>query len=197
MVRSTTSCPRASCGARLGRAHEVAVSPEPARSPQWRSLVSSRRGRFRTATAKVEIGWHLHPDSWGNGFATEAAVAVLRRGFADGLLEVWAVTDPGNHRSAAVCRRIGMQLLGITHRWYHEPSLMFWTGSRAGQEPSIGPDLPVPPGLAPLSRGARYSMPARVGRCGRHEVPQRRRVWRVLVWLEMDQRRSAPQRLQA
>jgi RimJ/RimL family protein N-acetyltransferase len=96
---------------------------------------------------EVEIGWHLHPDSWGNGFATEAAVAVLRRGFADGLLEVWAVTDPGNHRSAAVCRRIGMQFLGITHRWYHEPSLMFWTGSRADQEPSIGPDLPVPPEL--------------------------------------------------
>ena len=41
-------------------------------------------------------------------------------------------------------RRIGMQLLGITHRWYHEPSLMFWTGSRPGQEPSLTPDQPAP-----------------------------------------------------
>jgi RimJ/RimL family protein N-acetyltransferase len=93
---------------------------------------------------EVEIGWQLHPDSWGNGFASEAAGAVLERGFADGLPEVWAVMYLNNHRSAAVCRRIGMQLLGITCRWYHEPSLMFWTGSRPGQEPSLGPDEPAP-----------------------------------------------------
>jgi RimJ/RimL family protein N-acetyltransferase len=93
---------------------------------------------------EVEIGWQLHPNSWGNGFATEAAGAVLDRGFADGLAEVWAVTDLDNERSAAVCRRIGMSLLGITHRWYHEPSLMFWIGSRPGQQPSLGPDQPTP-----------------------------------------------------
>jgi RimJ/RimL family protein N-acetyltransferase len=29
---------------------------------------------------EVEIGWQLHPDSWGNGFASEAASAVLERG---------------------------------------------------------------------------------------------------------------------
>jgi RimJ/RimL family protein N-acetyltransferase len=89
---------------------------------------------------EIEIGWHLHPDSWGKGFASEAASAVLSRGFADGLPEVWAVTDPDNHRSAAVCRRIGMRLLGITHRWYHEPSLMFWAGSQPHQDPSLDPD---------------------------------------------------------
>lgn len=92
---------------------------------------------------EVEIGWHLHPDSWGKGLASEAARALLARAFADGLEEVWAVTDPANHRSAAVCRRIGMQLLGVTHRWYHEPSLMFWAGGRAGQAPSICPDEPA------------------------------------------------------
>ncbi|MEA2638594.1 MAG: hypothetical protein QOE18_1651 [Chloroflexota bacterium] len=96
---------------------------------------------------EVEIGWQLHPDSWGNGFASEAAAAVLERGFADGLPELWAVMYPDNHRSAAVCRRIGMQLLGITHRWYHEPSLMFWTGSRPGQAPSLDPDQPSPTAL--------------------------------------------------
>ena len=30
-----------------------------------------------------------------------------------------------------------MRLLGITHRWYHEPSLMFWTGARSNQKPSL------------------------------------------------------------
>jgi RimJ/RimL family protein N-acetyltransferase len=93
---------------------------------------------------EVEIGWQLHPDSWGNGFASEAALAVLDRGFAEGLPEVWAVTDLDNARSVAVCRRIGMRLLGITYRWYHEPSLMFWRGSRPGQGPSLGPDEPAP-----------------------------------------------------
>ncbi len=96
---------------------------------------------------EIEIGWRLHPDWWGRGLASEAAAAVLGRGFADGLEEVWAVTLPDNHRSVRVCRRIGMRLLGVTHRWYHEPSLMFWIGSRPDQEPSLGPDEPLPAGL--------------------------------------------------
>jgi RimJ/RimL family protein N-acetyltransferase len=93
---------------------------------------------------EVEIGWQLHPDSWGQGFASEAASAVLERGFADGLPEVWAVMYPDNDRSVAVCRRIGMRLLGTTHCWYHEPSLMFWAGARPGQRPSLEPDQPAP-----------------------------------------------------
>jgi RimJ/RimL family protein N-acetyltransferase len=92
---------------------------------------------------EIEIAWNLHPDSWGNGFASEAAAAVVARGIAQGLPEVWAVTYLDNHRSAAVCRRIGMQLLGVTHRWYHRPLLMFWTGTSPGQEPSIEPDQPA------------------------------------------------------
>ena len=67
---------------------------------------------------EVEVGWHLHPDSWGHGYATEAARALLDRAFDDGLLEVFAVVRPGNERSMAVCRRLGMQPLGRTTRWY-------------------------------------------------------------------------------
>jgi RimJ/RimL family protein N-acetyltransferase len=93
---------------------------------------------------EIEIGWHLHPDSWGKGLATEAAGALLARGFADGLEEVWAVTHLDNYRSSMVCRRIGMHLLGVTHRWYHEPSLMFWAGAQADQQPSLRPDEPSP-----------------------------------------------------
>ena len=94
---------------------------------------------------EIEIGWHLHPDSWGNGFATEAAAAVLERGFATGVPEVWAVTFLDNAASAAVARRIGMRLLGVTSRWYHEPHLMFWVGSGPDREPSLQPDGPAPP----------------------------------------------------
>jgi RimJ/RimL family protein N-acetyltransferase len=92
---------------------------------------------------EVEIGWHLHPDSWGRGLATEAARPLLARGFALGLAEIWAVTDPMNRRSAHVCEKLGMRLLGTTDRWYHELSLMFWIGARDGQQPTISPDAPA------------------------------------------------------
>jgi RimJ/RimL family protein N-acetyltransferase len=67
---------------------------------------------------EVEVGWHLHPDSWGCGYATEAARAVVERGFAAGLPEVYAVVRPGNTASMAVCRRLGMEHLGRLRRWY-------------------------------------------------------------------------------
>ena len=67
---------------------------------------------------EVEVGWHLHPDSWGRGYATEAARAVIDRGFLAGLPEVYAVVRPGNAASAAVCARLGMAPLGRLRRWY-------------------------------------------------------------------------------
>lgn len=71
-----------------------------------------------TPTDDIEVGWHLHPDSWGNGYATEAARAVLAREFATGNREVYAVVTPGNERSMAVCRRLGMTYLGRRTDWY-------------------------------------------------------------------------------
>jgi RimJ/RimL family protein N-acetyltransferase len=67
---------------------------------------------------EVEVGWHLHPDSWGHGYATEAACAVIAQGFEAGLPEVYAVVRPGNEASLAVCRRLGMTPLGRFRRWY-------------------------------------------------------------------------------
>jgi RimJ/RimL family protein N-acetyltransferase len=67
---------------------------------------------------EVEVGWHLHPDSWGHGYATEAARAVIDRGFEAGLPEVYAVVRPGNTPSVAVCTRLGMTPLGRMRRWY-------------------------------------------------------------------------------
>lgn len=105
--------------------------------------------RLPDGDGEIEIGWYLHPDSWGKGLATEAARALLAYGFAGGLEEIWAVTQLDNNRSAGVCRKVGMRLLGVTNRWYHEPSLMFWVGAREVQEPSVAPD-----GRAPRSAEA-------------------------------------------
>lgn len=66
----------------------------------------------------MEIGWHFHPDAWGNGYATEAAAAVVERAFAAGFSELYAVTDPFNAPSQAVCRRLGMADLGLRTDWY-------------------------------------------------------------------------------
>ncbi|HAM02712.1 MAG TPA: GNAT family N-acetyltransferase [Acidimicrobiaceae bacterium] len=57
----------------------------------------------------VDIGWQLAPDVWGQGYATEGAVAAL--GFAFNgleLEEVVAHTTRLNKRSRAVMGRIGM-----------------------------------------------------------------------------------------
>jgi RimJ/RimL family protein N-acetyltransferase len=67
---------------------------------------------------EVEVGWHLHPDSWGEGYATEAARGAIGHGFAHGLDEIHAVVRPDNERSMAVCRRLGLTPLGRTDRWY-------------------------------------------------------------------------------
>ena len=66
-----------------------------------------------------EIGWHLHPDAWGSGYATEAAGSVIARARAGGLAEVRAVVYPDNAASHAVCRRLGMTQLGLTGEWYN------------------------------------------------------------------------------
>jgi RimJ/RimL family protein N-acetyltransferase len=56
----------------------------------------------------LEIGWVIHPASGGNGYATEAADALLDFAFdAVGARFVTAVTDPRNVRSTALARRLG------------------------------------------------------------------------------------------
>ena len=54
---------------------------------------------------EVEVGWHLHPDSWGRGYATEAARAVIAQGFEAGLPEVYAVVH-GRSRRRSVRSRV-------------------------------------------------------------------------------------------
>jgi RimJ/RimL family protein N-acetyltransferase len=74
---------------------------------------------------EVEIGWHLHPDSWGHGYASEAARAVLAHGFEAGLPEITAVSHTDNHPSQAVMRRLGMEDRGIVEKWYAGESACF------------------------------------------------------------------------
>ncbi len=86
---------------------------------------------------EVEIGWHLNPDHWGAGYATEAGRGAIALAFGldkvgpdrvgpalasrpgrPELAQLLAVVDPDNARSLAVCRRLGMTHLGQTDKYY-------------------------------------------------------------------------------
>ena len=66
----------------------------------------------------LEIGWQLAPGAWGNGFAAEAGHAVAHYAFASGADELFAVVRPRNARGAATARRIGMEWVGETEKYY-------------------------------------------------------------------------------
>lgn len=82
-------------------------------------------------SGETEIGWYLHPDVWGNGYATEAAGAVLRHAFESGLRTVLAVTYPQNTASQAVCGRLGMRHEGPTRRYYNMNCELFSIGAQS------------------------------------------------------------------
>lgn len=57
----------------------------------------------------TEVLWALHPEAWGNGYATEMAREALRFGFETiGLASIFAITRPDNIASQAVMRRLGL-----------------------------------------------------------------------------------------
>ena len=60
----------------------------------------------------VEVGWTLHPDQWGRGYATEAGAEAVRYGFEQlGEERLFSCIVPDNHRSQAVARRLGFELI--------------------------------------------------------------------------------------
>jgi RimJ/RimL family protein N-acetyltransferase len=81
------------------------------------------------APEHVEVGWRLHRDHWGNGYATEAARESLRFGFEElGLDEIISFTVVANTPSRKVMERIGM-----THdpsRDFDHPNLPDWPQKR-------------------------------------------------------------------
>jgi len=61
-------------------------------------------------TTDVEIAWLFSRASWGNGFASEAARAVLAYAFGPaGLTRVYALVVPENSASVAVANRLGLR----------------------------------------------------------------------------------------
>lgn len=88
-------------------------------------------GRDNQPSGKVEIGWHFRPESWGQGYATEAASAVMAAGFNTlKLPTIYAVTLLDNDRSRRVTQRLHMTDLGISHNYYGGHPLRLFCRSR-------------------------------------------------------------------
>ena len=72
---------------------------------------------WRAEDVKVEVGWLLARDAWGQGYATEGAVASLVDAFERvGLDRVLSIAHVENRRSVRVMERIGLSPVGQT-RW--------------------------------------------------------------------------------
>jgi len=67
---------------------------------------------------EFEIGWQLRRDAWGNGYATEAGVALARWAFRQGIEQVVALARTTNARAAATARRMGMEWVGETEKYH-------------------------------------------------------------------------------
>lgn len=57
----------------------------------------------------IEIAYHFHVHAWGQGFATEAARAIIDHGFRRlGLERILAIALPTNAHSLGVIERLGL-----------------------------------------------------------------------------------------
>ncbi|MFP4846407.1 GNAT family N-acetyltransferase [Winogradskyella sp. PE311] len=71
-----------------------------------------------------DLGYRLKEQYWGNGYATEAAIASLDYGFNDlKLKEICAAADVNNLASNAILKKIGLQTKG---QFTYEGSLCNW-----------------------------------------------------------------------
>ena len=80
--------------------------------------------QLRTEFNYYDLGYRLKQQYWGNGYATEAAIASLNYGFNDlKLSEICAAADVGNVASNKILKKIGMKLSGT---FKYEGSLCNW-----------------------------------------------------------------------
>lgn len=82
--------------------------------PESGRLIGNCGVRIRDSGSRhADIGYEIAADEWGNGYATEAARAMLAFGFGElAMHRIWANCLADNSASAHVLEKIGMQLEG-------------------------------------------------------------------------------------
>jgi RimJ/RimL family protein N-acetyltransferase len=77
--------------------------------------------------ADIELFYGLHPGAWGKGYATEAAKAVVKWGFGNGMFDRFlAIVHPQNENSIRVLGKLGFGRIGsyMHPRWAIEHALL-------------------------------------------------------------------------
>ena len=93
-----------------GKGHQVVFAIVP---KEIRELIGSISLTFDDVHSVAEIGYWIGVPYWGKGYATEAAVAVLRYGFEErDLNKIFARTIARNAASGRILEKIGMKLEG-------------------------------------------------------------------------------------
>jgi len=75
------------------------------------------------AIREWEIGWAIHPDLWGNGYATEAARKMISFAFDElDAHRIIAISHASNRASVRVMEKLSMQQDGLLRetRWWHK-----------------------------------------------------------------------------
>ena len=73
---------------------------------------------------KAEIGYLIARSLWGQGYASEAARALVDWAFAQpDIFRVWATCDAENLASARVLEKAGLVFEGRIQRWLRRPGL--------------------------------------------------------------------------
>lgn len=76
------------------------------------------------ANFKAQVGYVLGRQHWGQGYMTEAVVAVVREALAlPGVLSVWATCDVDNIASARVLEKAGMTRQGRLQQYIVHPNI--------------------------------------------------------------------------
>ena len=77
---------------------------------------------------RVNLGYNLATEFWGQGYASEACQAIVKRAFNDGLAttvnRIQAITIPENVKSEMVLKRLGFQCEGLLREygyWEDQP----------------------------------------------------------------------------
>ena len=78
----------------------------------------------RIAAPAADVGYLLDRAHWGNGYATEAARAIVEWAFSlPPIRRVWATCDTENAASARVLERVGLEREGTLPRAIVRPNL--------------------------------------------------------------------------
>lgn len=70
----------------------------------------------------IELGYRLRREAWGNGYATEGSLALIRKGFTElGVQRVYAETMVVNTGSRRVMEKAGLRFIRTFHQQWPEP----------------------------------------------------------------------------